>query len=311
MYIFAEPMTDEQADNIQLNSEIANKKYEQDVIGINRDEEELQAEWKDIQDRVDDEVHVEETEGVVDEVEEDAAEAKEAEDVVEEVDEVEEDAAEAEEAENVVQEVEEVEEVKEDAVKVEKAEGIVDEVEQDATGVEQSEIDNFEATTEGEETESNEPASESEETEGDVEQDAVGESSEATQEFAERPALTSRGPLIGWTLAIRNRVNGHYIERPENLKPEDDWTLEYHLKEIPQQSCWPLYDKVTERRKALFGEQKEADIHRLAEYRSIIQRYSNRGRKWREEQDAIDEKIGQRVYERMGPGSPSHEASKK
>ena len=67
MYIFAEPMTEEQADEIQSRSEIANKKYERDVIGVDRSEQELQEEWQDIQHSVDERVDLAEIGDVKDE----------------------------------------------------------------------------------------------------------------------------------------------------------------------------------------------------------------------------------------------------
>ncbi|KAF1957363.1 Pet127-domain-containing protein [Byssothecium circinans] len=345
MYIFAEPMTDEQADEIQSRSEIANKKYERDVIGIDHSDEELQEEWKDIQDRVDETIDLE-IEGVIDQVKEHEETEDQGNDVRESASELEGtdsresemsgSASEAEEteaqegtAEEPASEIgeggskesaseqsesdtsaSEIEQSESDTSASESEEGGSEEL---ASKIKEGELEQSEVSASGvEEAESEESPSEIDEVSGDKEaaadQEAITEDSKATQESASASKPAPRGPLIGWTLAIRNRVNGHYVDRPENLTPQHDWTMEYHIKEISEDSCWSLYTKVKERREQLIGEQRQEDTQRLDVYRSIIRRYSDKGRRWREEQDVIDEKMGQRLYEPMGPGSPLYAA---
>ncbi|KAJ4353819.1 uncharacterized protein N0V89_005549 [Didymosphaeria variabile] len=222
MYIFAEPVTEEQADEIQNKNQEAHRAFERDIVGIVKDDPALQAEWHEIQDRVDDELNGEH--GV-------------------------------------------------DSKKAEAAEDI-------------------EAT---------------------VEESSTLSSDETPEVAGETPAEKTdepdvpKGPLMGWTLAVRHRLNGHYVERPVSLTPEDSWTIEYHIRELNETDRWNLYEKVKKNRNQLIGEErdKEGAKKHMEKYRELIKKYSERGRQWREEQDALAAKVEPKVYEPLGPGSQS------
>src|SRR4051812_5458683 len=53
MYVFVEPVTEEQADEIQEAGEAAQKEFARNVIGLENDDAETQATWQEIQDGVD------------------------------------------------------------------------------------------------------------------------------------------------------------------------------------------------------------------------------------------------------------------
>jgi hypothetical protein len=114
---------------------------------------------------------------------------------------------------------------------------------------------------------------------------------------------SEEGPLMGWTLTIRNRVNGTYVQRPEGFTPEDEWSIEYYLKEMDAKTRWKQYRALQKRREKLIGQTKEEQSASLKSYRNMIHNYSRAGRRWREEQDEIDAKIGQKVYRPIGPGA--------
>jgi hypothetical protein len=206
MYVFAEPVTEEQADEIQNSKSEARKKFERDVVGVQRDDPEVQAEWQHIQSRVDEEV-------------------------------------------------------------------------------------------EGDELQSRSEETDDYEEPSDEDLDAAAES-EAVDTKTE-----SNGPLMGWTLTVLNRVNGEYVDRPENLTSLDRWTVEYNIKEIADSQCRKLYEKVVREREAQVGQEKQDQDMSLKRYREMIQRFSKAGRQWREQQDKIDAKIGQRIFRPLGPGS--------
>ncbi|KAF2652341.1 Pet127-domain-containing protein [Lophiostoma macrostomum CBS 122681] len=221
MYVFAVPVTEEEADQIQDSRSEARKEFERNVIGVKKDDPEVQAEWQDIQSRVDEEV-----------------EASEGED-------------EALEAE----------------VKV------------------QNEVQSA--------------------VEKDSEQQASQEAKAAdpADDVEGVPGQRASAALMGWTLTIRNRVNGAYTNQPKNLEPSDNWSIEYHVQEIGEDTRRKAYDKLLNRRKKLIGEDKEVRDRALKVYRELIREYSISGRQWREQQDRIDAEIGQRVFRPMGPGS--------
>ncbi|KAJ4303082.1 hypothetical protein N0V90_001973 [Kalmusia sp. IMI 367209] len=224
MYIFAEPVTEERADEIQNQNQEAHKAFARDIVGIGKDDPEIQKEWHEIQDRVDEEVSGQDKE------------------VAEEED------GQAHEGEGIDQDL-----------PAESSEAPSEEVE--------------EASTEGART-------------------------------ADIPP-TPTGPLMGWTLAVRHRVNGSYVNRPESIESGDAWTIEYHIRELNEEDRWALYEKVKSKRNDLIGEERDREDRkaRMEKYREVIKRFSVRGRKWRDEQDALAAQVEQQVYQPLGPGS--------
>lgn len=217
MYIFAEPVTEEQADAIQNKNREAYRAFERDVVGLKKDDPALQAEWHKIQEQVNEEL--------------DDVESQES----------------------------------------EKAEG--GEVDGDSTP----------STTEQE----------------------LVEDAQAPGPGSAQP------PLMGWTLVVRHRLNGSYVERPENLKPMDSWTVEYHVREINEDDRWPLYEKVKEKRDKLIGEARDSPSAKagIEKYRQVIKKYTNRGREWREGEDALAAQSQPEVYRPLGPGSKAQSSS--
>jgi hypothetical protein len=124
------------------------------------------------------------------------------------------------------------------------------------------------------------------------------EEAEATDELLQQK---EEGPLLGWTLTVRNKVNGDYVERPENLQDEDSWNLEYHIKEIGDNMLWKSYNAIKERRRKLAPNQSTSES--LEHYRDLIKRYTKRGRAWRAKQDQLLEEQGVKMYRPLGPGS--------
>lgn len=113
-------------------------------------------------------------------------------------------------------------------------------------------------------------------------------------------------PLLAMTLTVRSRVNGNYVERPENLGPEDKWKIEYSLAEIPLPSrAWALYDATKARRKKIFDRINSTDDDKSADeekksarrgdgYIELLKQLSRKGRELRnniEEATSDKEKV--------------------
>ena len=223
MYIFAEPVTEEEADEIQNAGEVAQKHFARTVVGVGKDDPEVQAAWQNIQDEVDEQVDVDKDGKLSSEkVEDQAAETESVEDSTE--------APSTEDA---------------------KSEGVASAQKEETTSVE----------------------------------------------------MKSDGPLMGWTLTVRSKVNGNYVDRPRKFNNDDEWVVEYHVQEIPETSRWRLYNALRTRRRGLIGMEDQEVDKGLQSYRNLIQRFSNRGREWRKEQDKINEDLGIQVYKPLGPGS--------
>ncbi|KAJ5021344.1 mitochondrial protein Pet127-domain-containing protein [Bipolaris maydis] len=247
MYIFAEPVTEEQADEIQQAGETAQQDFARDIVGIPEDDRRSQEAWQDIQDDVDEQIS--EDEKIIS-----IAESSEADASQQEALDASKDASEQVSKEPIEETAEET---------------------ADETANETAE----ESTNDGDE-----------ESVGDVED-------------VPEPTSNSEGPLMGWTLSVRNLVNGGYVERPVNFTEQDDWKVEYHIKEIPENARWRLYNALKERRRQLIGLDEEEADKKLKPYRDLISRFSHRGRQWRMEQDQLNESKGVQVFRPLGPGS--------
>jgi hypothetical protein len=60
-------------------------------------------------------------------------------------------------------------------------------------------------------------------------------------------------PLLGLVLTVRSKVDGEYVERPERLRKNQDWTIEYSLTEKPTPQAWKEYTGAKIRRKKVYG----------------------------------------------------------
>ncbi|KZF21321.1 Pet127-domain-containing protein [Xylona heveae TC161] len=98
--------------------------------------------------------------------------------------------------------------------------------------------------------------------------------------------------LLAMTLTIRNKVNGQYVLRPENLGPEDRWSVEYDLAEIPTASrSWSLYGACQTRRRSKLEMQSDDSNEAANFFMRRIKELSEKGRIWRKQQDLLDEEI--------------------
>ncbi|ORY16181.1 mitochondrial protein Pet127-domain-containing protein [Clohesyomyces aquaticus] len=244
MYVFAEPVTDEEADKIQNTGRDAAKEFERNVIGVRRDDPEVQKEWQEIQGRVDEEVDEDETNPLTEKEDEDDSNP-----LTEREDEDEDETAASEGEES----------------------GVTDE-----DGVE-SDPSNEDAPV------------------------ALDGGVADAKKNVEDTAPVPEGPLMGWTLTIRNQVNGKYVARPEHLSATDSWSLEYYIQEIPSARQQAVYRGLKGRREKLLGVQAEEQSKQLKTYRELLQKYSDKGRQWREEQDKIDEQLGKQLYRPLRP----------
>ncbi|KAF1946999.1 Pet127-domain-containing protein [Clathrospora elynae] len=224
MYVFAEPVTEDQADEIQNAGVAAQTEFARTVVGVGKDDPVVQAVWQDIQDDVDEQVGEEQGRTPVPDMS----------------------------SEEVIQQ----------EVAPTSSEGLSEETDQKATST--------------------------------------------SDELEAKPV--SEGPLMGWTLTVRSLVNGGYVDRPENFEDSDEWKIEYHIKDIPEETRWKLYNALKERRRQLIGQDDEEANKSLKHYRDLIQRYSDRGRKWRKQQDEMNEEKGVQMYRPLGPGSDAAEA---
>ncbi|KAK4448182.1 mitochondrial protein Pet127-domain-containing protein [Podospora aff. communis PSN243] len=90
--------------------------------------------------------------------------------------------------------------------------------------------------------------------------------------------------LYGLIVSIKNKVNGEYVERPNDLRPKDVWEIEYSIKEMPTTFAQYHYELLRKRRVDMFQSREAKETGRKwdGEFRDILMRYSQKGRSYRE-----------------------------
>ena len=118
------------------------------------------------------------------------------------------------------------------------------------------------------------------------------------------PSITEE--VLAMTLTIRNRVNDSYVLRPENLSAGDKWSVEYAMAEVGDRGkAWSLYQASQSRRRKALEHDEEADENkRLDGFMRNLRDLSEKGEKWRQEQDKRDK--GRPIVV-LGQSTPSGE----
>ena len=93
--------------------------------------------------------------------------------------------------------------------------------------------------------------------------------------------------VLAMTLTLRNKVNGAFVLRPDALKPDDEWSIEYSLVEVPDpRRAWSLYEACqARRRKKLEAPMPQEDADKVNYYVRNLRELSQRGRVWRDQMD--------------------------
>ena len=133
---------------------------------------------------------------------------------------------------------------------------------------------------------------------------------QVTEELSYADGPASQNPdILAMTLTIRNKVNGKFVLRPENLTARDEWSIEYSLTEVDTKTrARALYKACQARRKKKHDKMEtKNDEERLNGFLRRLREMSMEGRKWRARQDKEDTKkpmqiLGDVVGERSGEG---------
>lgn len=115
------------------------------------------------------------------------------------------------------------------------------------------------------------------------------------QEVAQADIAAKPSPsedILAMTLTLRNKVNGGYVHRPENMTAADEWSIEYSLTEVSEQSrARALYKACQNRRsKKMESSLVPQDMEFISGYIEKLRKLSAKGRAWRKEQDKTDRK---------------------
>lgn len=134
-----------------------------------------------------------------------------------------------------------------------------------------------------------------------------------TSEAPTAPKSDTHAPLYAATILIGSNVNGWRVERPEKLKPTDEWSVEYLLKEMENPAdAWATYEQCkAARRKALdftvmmddeggaegFEDEPNFEIHtqdgrvRMFDdfYLEMLRKLAEQGREFRKKLDEMED----------------------
>jgi len=104
--------------------------------------------------------------------------------------------------------------------------------------------------------------------------------------------------LLAFTLSVRNRVNGCYVARPKNITRNDDWAIEYNLEPIENDEHARRRYRESRKRQ---DNQLQTDEARVESwyggyFMRLLFDLSEKGKRWREKMDKVDEKVGIRVF---------------
>ncbi|KAL8908225.1 MAG: hypothetical protein Q9207_000946 [Kuettlingeria erythrocarpa] len=110
----------------------------------------------------------------------------------------------------------------------------------------------------------------------------------------EKPSSRVGGQeVLALTLTIRNMINGNNVLRPNALKPNQQWSIEYSLDEVPNaERAWSLYQACQlRRRKRLENDEERSENDQVDGYIQRLRQMSRKGAKWRKEQDEQEKEL--------------------
>ncbi|OTA61201.1 Pet127-domain-containing protein [Hypoxylon sp. EC38] len=100
----------------------------------------------------------------------------------------------------------------------------------------------------------------------------------------EEPKPTEEKPdeeLLGLVLTIKNKVNGKYVTRPEDLTKHDSWIVEYNIEEISGKRAQTIYQQCKSRRKKVFEDTGDKETEWYKMFKGDLEKHTKSGRKFR------------------------------
>jgi hypothetical protein len=144
----------------------------------------------------------------------------------------------------------------------------------------------------------------------------------------------THAPLYAATILVGSIVNGERVERPERLTPEDDWSVEYLLKEMDDPAAaWATYAQVKAKRHTTFSRAVSNDDEGGAEslddvepnvemheddgsvrtfenfFLEKLRRLAEKGREFRKNMDELEQGQDKVVYGQAAPDQVSETTS--
>ncbi|KAI1407455.1 mitochondrial protein Pet127-domain-containing protein [Hypoxylon sp. FL1857] len=103
---------------------------------------------------------------------------------------------------------------------------------------------------------------------------ASSEESKPTEEAPEEE-------LLGMVLTIKNKVNGTYVTRPNDLTRHDNWIVEYNIEEISGKRAQTIYQQCISRRRKVFEDTGDKDNEWYKMFKGKLDEHTQSGREFR------------------------------
>lgn len=136
-------------------------------------------------------------------------------------------------------------------------------------------------------------------------EDEASEAEESTDaaEQTETAATTasSKEEILGLILTVRNRVNGQYVERPENLSNIDNWIVPYHLEELSTKRAGVIYRALKKRRQAALAPDRDRKDEWEKMYQGNLKHHSQKGHRFRRRETAAAKTKPVHIYGQEKP----------
>jgi len=134
-------------------------------------------------------------------------------------------------------------------------------------------------------------------------------------EMGEAAARSPESPILALQLTVRNYVNGVPVSRPgqtsessstQATKPKgvdesgdhvppfsakDKWTVKYSLKELSSQKAWSLYSACQKRRKEMLDPDDKKKQQSMLYFRRMLKEWADKGKKYRAVRDEADKDL--------------------
>lgn len=112
-----------------------------------------------------------------------------------------------------------------------------------------------------------------------------------------KPDTPPPGPLFGTILSIRSTVNNAHVLRPSNpFTTSDKWDIHYTLANIDTPArCWSLFNACKARRHKEMSEEARQKSYDNDYFKNMLRRITEEGRVWREgleEEERVEREKG-------------------
>jgi hypothetical protein len=85
--------------------------------------------------------------------------------------------------------------------------------------------------------------------------------------------------LVGFRISIQNHVNDKPVSRPEKLRPQDKWTVQYNIEELTPDKAELAYRPMLQRKMMMKDDDINARLY-AGKFFATMQHWSQKGAQW-------------------------------